>query len=405
MTDTGLPPFNPVDPEFQRDPYPVYALYRASDPVHLGLAPIPSLPRCHYVFRYADVAAVLRDNRFGRERLRAGQSTPSVTTVIRRVARQMLLFADPPRHDRLRRVMEVAFSPELHARARTRAGEIAPILLDMALSQGAPDLVTGFAIPFPVLVMSEVLGVPAEDRVRIKRWSTDIVAVTDLRSTDAALARASRAAAEVVEYLGELLRDRRRSARDDLLSRLITARANGDRLSDEEILANGLLFLAAGHETTVGLISYGLKALFDHPDQAARLVGHPERVGPAVEELLRYVSPVQMTFRVAHERVALRGATIEPGEAVALVIGSANRDPEEFTDPERLDVERGARRHLAFGGGPHTCLGSTLARAEARAAFETLAPHLGSLSYDREKITRSDNFVFRALATLPVRVI
>ncbi len=404
MTDAGLPPFNPVDPEFQGDPYPVYARYRSSDPVHLGLAPIPSLPRCHYVFRYADVAAVLRDNRFGRERLRAGTMAPSVTTVIRKVARQMLLFADPPRHDRLRRVVEAAFSPELHARARRRADEIAPVLLDMALSQGTPDLVTGFAIPFPVLVMSEVLGIPAEERARIKRWSTDIVAVTDLRATDAALERASRAAAEVVEYLAALVRDRRRSPRDDLLSRLIAARVNGDALSDEEILANGLLILAAGHETTVGLISYGAKALLDHPDEAARLDGHPELVGRAVEELLRYVSPVQMTFRVARDRVELGGATIQPGEAVALVIGSANRDPEEFTDPDRLDVGRGARRHLAFGAGPHTCLGSTLARAEARAAFQALAPELGSLSYDPRSVTRSDNFLFRALATLHVRV-
>lgn len=399
-----LLPFNPVDPSFQADPFPVYATYRESDPVHLGMAPIPSMPRCHYVFRYTDVAAVLRDARFGRERLRAGRAAPAVTTVIRKVARQMLLFADPPRHDRMRRVMEAAFSPELHARARRRADEIAPVLLDMALADAAPDLVSGFAMPFPVLVMSEVLGVPAEERARIKRWSADIVAITDLRSSDEALARASHATEEAVEYLASLIRERRLVPRDDVLSRMITVRVEGDQLTDEEVLANGVLFLAAGHETTVGLISYGIKALLDHPGEAARLEANPELVPRAVEELLRYVSPVQMTFRVAHERVELSGKVIEPGEGVALVLGSANRDPTEFADPDRLDIGRSARRHLAFGGGPHHCLGSTLARAEARAAFQTIAPMLESLAYDSNRVSRTENFLFRALASLPVRV-
>ena len=215
--EVALARFDPLSPTFQRDPYPVYARYRAGDPVHLGKPPIPSMPRCHYLFRYEHVAAVLRDDRFGRERLREGRGTPvalpSASTVIRRVARKMLLFADPPRHDRLRRLIDLAFNAELQAVAKERAEEIAPLLLAEALAHDTPDLVTEFAVPLPVLVMSEVLGVPREDRLRIKRWSSDIVAITDLRSSPDHLERASRATAEVAEYLRTEIRARRRPRR------------------------------------------------------------------------------------------------------------------------------------------------------------------------------------------------
>jgi len=404
MNTGALPPFNPVDPAFQADPYPVYARYREEDPVHLGVPPIPSMPRCHYVFRYADVSAVLKDERFGRERLRVGSREPAVATAIRRSARNMLLFADPPRHDRLRALMEAAFSPELHAFARRRAEELAPVLLDMALAEEEPDLVQGFAIPFPVLVMSEVLGIPAEERTKVKRWSADIVAITDLRSSADALVRATRATGEVVEYLSALLRERRRSPREDVLSRMISARVDGQALSDEEILANGVLFLAAGHETTVGLIGYGTQALLDHREETAKFASGEVAVTHVVEELLRYTSPVQMTFRIAHEAVAIGDAPVEPGDAVALVIGAANRDPAEFPEAGTLRLARGARRHLAFGGGTHHCLGSTVARAEARAAFRALAPVLGQLSYEPSRLARTDNFLFRALSAFPVAV-
>jgi cytochrome P450 len=316
----------------------------------------------------------------------------------------MLLFADPPRHDRLRQLLESSFSPELHAFAIRRAEDLAPVLLDMALAEEAPDLVQGFAVPFPVLVMSEVLGIPAEERTRVKRWSTDIVAITDLRSSPDALARAMRATGEVAEYLGGLLRERRRSPREDILSRMISAHVDGQALSDEEIMANGILFLAAGHETTVGLLGYGTQALLDHRDEAARFASGEIPVTHVVEELLRYTSPVQMTFRIAHERVEFQGSTIEAGDAVALVIGSANRDPAEFPEAGSLRLGRGARRHLAFGAGAHHCLGSTVARAEARAAFRALAPLLGQMSYERSELRRTDNFLFRALSALPVRV-
>lgn len=404
MSDTPLARFDPTDPAFRADPYPTYRRYRAADPVHLGVPPIPSMPRCHYVFRHADVAALLRDARLGRARLRAGAARPDASTVIRKVARQMLLFTDPPRHARIRALMEAAFSPELHARARLRAEALAPVLLEMALAEESPDLVSGFAVPLPVLVMSEVLGIPEQDRPLVKRWSADIVAITDLRSSGAALARASRATAEVADYLAQLIRDRRRAPGECVLSRLITSRVEGEALSDDEILANAILFLAAGHETTVGLISEGILALLEHPDEAARLASDLALATKAVEELLRYTSPVQITFRVAHEALTVRDHAIAPGDAVALVLASANRDPDEFTLPERLQLTRATRRHLSFGSGAHHCLGSTVARVEAKAAFTAAAPLLAGMTYDLATVTRSGNFVFRALDALPVRM-
>ncbi len=404
MSDAQLPRFDPTDPAFRADPYPTYRRYRAADPVHLGVPPIPTMPRCHYVFRHADVAALLRDPRLGRARLRAGAGRPDASTVIRKVARQMLLFTDPPRHERMRALMESAFSPELHARARLRAEALAPVLLEMALAEESPDLVSGFAVPLPVLVMSDVLGIPEEDRPLVKRWSTDIVAITDLRSSGAALARASRATEEVADYLSQLIRDRRRAPRECVLSRLITSRVDGEALTDDEILANAILFLAAGHETTVGLISEGLLALLEHPDEAARLADDLSLATKAVEELLRYTSPVQITFRVAHEALEVRDHAIAPGDAVALVLASANRDPDEFALPESLQLTRATRRHLSFGLGAHHCLGSTVARVEAKAAFTAAAPLLAGMSHDPAAVTRSGNFVFRALDTLPVRM-
>lgn len=403
----GLPRFDPLSPGFRVDPYETYARYRVAEPVHFGLPPIASMPRCHYLFRYADVAAVLRDGRFGRQRLRDDRGEPTVlpgaSTVIRRVVRRMLLFADPPRHNRLRGLVEAAFSPELHALARQRAEQIAPALLAEALSEPRPDLISGFAVPLPVLVMSEVLGVHPEDRLRIKRWSSDIVAITDLRPSKESVNRASRATAELAEYLRAELRARRRAPREDLLTRLITARVDGSALSDDEILANAVLLLAAGHETTVGLIGNGLKALMDHPSEALRLRSDPELVGRAVEELLRFDSPVQMTFRVAQDDANIGGVRIRRGEAVALVIGSANRDPEAFQAPDVLDLGRRNGRHLAFAAGPHLCLGADVARFEARAAFAAAAPHLGSIRYEPEQAVRTGNVLFRALASLPVR--
>lgn len=362
------------------------------------------MPRCHYVFRYTEVQATLRDARFGRERVRVGGMSPAFNTVIRRVARQMLLFADPPRHGRLRRVVTAAMSAELQARAVRRAAEFAPVLLEMTLAEDEPDIIQGFAGPLPVMVMADLLGFPTDHHGRVKAWSTDIAAITDLRPTDKAVERSSRATMEAAEYLQALVDERRRHPQDDVLSRLIAARVDGERLSDGEILANALLLLVAGHETTVGLVGYAVKELLDQPGVAAAMDASDAGVTLAVEELLRYVSPVQMTFRVAHEPVEVAGVRIEPGDSVGLVLGSANRDPAEFVDPERLDLARAARRHVAFGAGPHHCVGSTLARAEARAALQAIVPVLPSLSYDPAQLKRSDNFLFRALASMPVTV-
>lgn len=403
----GLEPFDPFNDEFREDPYPVYARYRERDPVQLGAPPMPSLPTCWYVFRHQDVWRALQDDRLGRERVRAerGQRTPlpRASTVIRRVVRRMVLFADPPRHDRLRGAMEQAWPPALDRLIEERAAELADRLFAIECRRRRPDLASGVCTPLPVLVMAEVLGVPPRDRLRLKRWSHDIVALTDVHENPEVVEPAGRATAEVVEYLRDLLATRRRVPTDDLLGRMVSV-GEEEGLDPEEVLANAVLLLAAGHETTIGLLGNGLLALLQRPHVAGHLARNPGEVPRAVEEMVRYESPVQMTFRHAHEDLDIGGVTVRRGEAVALVLGSANRDGAVFEDPDEFRPDRRPNPHVGFGSGRHTCYGAALARLEAQVTFRTLLPRLAGVALDARPVKRSDNFLFRALTSLPVQV-
>lgn len=403
-----LAAFDPFASAFRADPYPRYADFRLVDPVHRGIAPMPSMPRCWYLFRYRDISAALQDDRFGRGRVgpEGGShegGVPSASTVIRRVARRMVLFADPPRHERLRRALEAAWSPDLSKRVAERTGGLARELLDDLLQRPDGDLVGEFCLPLPVLVMSEALGVPASDRLRIRRWASLIVALTDIHEDEAALQDAARATAEVVEYLRDLLARRRKAPGTDLLSGMVAQSGGPDGLSDDEILANAVLLLAAGHETTVGLLGNGFKALLERRDLVRSLARRPALVGRAVEEMLRYDSPIQMTFRLAQSEVTIGDRTVARGEAVALILGAANRDPSVFPDPDDFRPERAPNAHVAFGGGRHTCYGAGLARREARAALAIALPHLHRIHL-AEGAEHSPNFLFRSLRRLPVTV-
>ncbi|MCH7564634.1 MAG: cytochrome P450 [Gemmatimonadetes bacterium] len=402
---TALPPFDPFSRDFRANPYPAYARYREADPVNLGVAPIPSLPRCWYVFRHKDVFDALKDDRLGRERVPTGRCVgaelPTTATVIRRVARRMVLFADPPRHHRLRAALDQAWSADLYTRAEARATELAEEMMEEAFQQERFDLMGSLCLPLPVLVIADVLGIPPEDRLRLKRWSHDIVTLSDLHQDRESLVRAGRATAEIVEYLRDVIERRRKRPTDDLLGRMIDV-AGEVGLDDEEVLANAVLLLVAGHETTVGLLGNGLLALLERPEEAERLRADRELIPKAVEEMLRYDSPVQMTFRLAHEDLEIGGVGVRRGDGVALILGAANRDPEVFDRPRRLDPARSPNPHLAFGGGFHTCYGSGLARREARVVFEVMLPKLGRLRLSKEPAVRSAQFIFRVLKTLPV---
>src|SRR5690606_17796033 len=283
-----------------------------------------------------------------------------------------MLFRDPPDHTRLRRLVNKAFTPRAVESVVPRVKDIALELLQPGLKDGGMDLIEAFAFPLPVIVIAEMLGVPPQDRTKFRSWSNAMAAALDSYWTEEIFQRASQATGEIWEYLTHIIEERRKNLGADLLSALINARENDDRLSEDELVAMAILLLVAGHETTVNLVGNGTLALLQHPDQMELLRREPRRAPQAVEELLRYDAPVQMTSRFAATDVPLGGHVIRKGDNVVAVIGAANRDPEVNPNPDRLDITRTEIHHLGFGGGIHYCVGAPLARREAQIALTTL---------------------------------
>jgi Cytochrome P450 len=352
----------------RRNPFAGYAVARR-------LAPVLHLRRLGLwmVFDAESVNRVLRDPETFSSRAAPPGGSPL----------DWLIFQDPPRHSRLRGIISRTFTPRAVAALEPRIGELARELLDTACKNGELDLVTDFASPLPVLVMMELLGMPVADRPDLIRWADATLHLGDTLLGGERAARASRIYRSAVEemrpYLDRLVAERREAPRDDLLTRLVEAEVDGARLSKEEILSFFQLLLLAGTETSMNLISNTIVCLLDHPHQLARLRAAPERLPRAIEEVLRFRSPVQMVFRSTTRAVALHNKTIPAGALVVVVIGSANRDPKMFSDPARFDIDREPSPHLAFGHGIHYCIGAALARLEARVAIDvllTVAPKL-----------------------------
>jgi cytochrome P450 len=294
------------------------------------------------------------------------------------------------------------------AQLRTSIQQLTDDLLSeaelQAREEGAVDLMATFAYPLPVAVICALLGVPREDYVQFHDWSDAIARALDLTDEAAVYDRAAVAATALTDYLDGLLAKRRAEPQNDLISALVGLELEGDKLTKAELFATCALLLIAGHETTVNLIGNGTLALLRHPDQWRALQANPELAGVAVEELLRYDSPVQMTARVAQATFEYHGHTIRRGQEVAFLLGAANRDPARFPNPDRLDLSRGDSRHLSFGGGIHYCLGAPLARMEGEIAFGTLARRMPTLRLAADEVTYRDNFLLRGLRALPVRV-
>jgi cytochrome P450 len=391
--------FNPMDPEFLADPYPTYHRLRAEDPVHRS-------PLGFWVLtRYEDVAAVLRDPRFIKEPLAALVAARFGAEVPRGVGLSML-DRDPPDHTRLRSLVSKAFTPRVVEGLRPRIQKIVDGLIARAEAAGSMDLIEEFAYPIPVNVICEMLGVPVEDHERFKGWSLDIARGLDSiwLPPDSEIPRRSAAARHAIsDYFRELIGQRRAAPRGDLLSALIAAEEAGDKLNEEELLATCILILIAGHETTVNLIGNGVLALLRHPAELSRLRATPGLVTTAVEELLRYDGPVQRTARVASDDATIGGHTIHKGEMVMPFIGAADRDPAQFSEPDRLDLSRADNRHIAFGWGIHFCLGAPLARVEGQIAIETLVRRLPRLELVTETIEYRQSLTLRGLKELPVK--
>ena len=387
--------FNPLDPEFIADPYPRYRRLREEDPVHQS-------PMGFWVLtRYDDVAGMLRDPRFGRkgfDRLLAARFGDAGFDM-------SMLFRDPPDHTRLRTLVSKAFTPRAVEQMRDHIGRIVEGLLDAVQPAGRMDLIGDFAYPLPVIVICEMLGVPDDERERFRDWTVHIARALDaiaLPTEPGVVERGLAARHALADYFRGLIAERRRQPRADLLSELIAAEEQGDRLTEGELMATILLLFVAGHETTVNLIGNGTLALLRNPDQLRRLRADLSLLPGAVEELLRYEGPVQRTGRTCSTEVQIGGRTIPENSAVLGIIGAANRDPAVFSDPDRLDVTRGENRHLAFGWGIHFCLGASLARLEAQIAFGALLRRLPGLALATSTPEWRLASALRGLVALPV---
>jgi cytochrome P450 len=387
--------FDPRSPAFRADPYSSYDALREAAPVFYWDA-----WDIWFLSRYDDCSTLLRDARLGRGDF--GFEAPPEQRALFEMEGHWMLLKNPPDHTRLRGLVHKAFTPRIVEQMRDRIQAITDGLLDRMLAHGRTDIVSDLAYPLPVTVIAELLGIPTQDHEQFHAWSDQLARSLDLTDDPEVYNRASSAAVALTDYLRETIARRRRQPQDDLLSALFAAEDGGGRLTEDELYATCALLLVAGHETTVNLIGNGTLALLRHPDQLARLRAEPALIRPAVEELLRYDSPVQLTGRMVLADMEVRGQKLRAGQQVVFLFGAANHDPARFADPHTLDIAREPNQHLAFGGGIHYCLGAPLARLEAQIAFNTLLRRMPNLALEPEPPVYRDNLTLRGLRALPV---
>lgn len=389
------------EPAHRANPYPLYHRYRTDHPRHRS-------PEGIWTFtRYRDILAVLRDDRFSADprnatALEALADPDAEPSPIRNVAGRVLLFTDPPDHTRMRTLVNKAFTPRTVERLRAHIQELVDELLDGVHGEEM-DVIADFAYPLPALVICELMGVPVEDRDTFRGWSGDVAPILDPVTPPEVLQRAMETLGQFGLYFMQLIEERRRQPRDDFLSALIAAESNEERLTLEELLGLCVLIFIAGHETTQNLIGNGLLALLRNPHQLQLLRAEPSLIRNAVEELLRYDSPVQLTARSALTDVDINDAHVGRGEEVIVLLGAGNRDPEVFDDPDRLDLTREKTQVVSFGGGAHFCLGAGLARLEGEIAFPALLKRFPALELASGDPEFRGTFTLRGLKSLPVR--
>jgi len=380
-----------ADPATIPDPYPLLASLREA-------SPFTDFGGALAVFgRYEDCSRILRDPRASSER---GASILAARRPEQERRRRSFLLLDPPDHTRLRRLVSKAFTARVIATLEPRISQVTDELLTAARADGVRELelVSQVAYPLPVRIICEMLGVPPADHARFASWSASLVhslqpSFGTLDETE--LLAADEAGREFGEYFVELIAARRSTPGDDLLTKLIRAEDEGDRLTVEELIATAILLLVAGHETTVGLISNAMLALLRHPDQFAAVVADPALASAAVEETLRYDAPVQLTGRVAKSEMAFGEVTVPEGAVLLMLLAATGRDPAVFTDPDTFDIRRGMKEHLAFAAGPHFCLGAPLARLEATIALRKIAARVIAPELDEDRLAYKPNWNLR----------
>ena len=393
--------FKPFDPQFRRNPFPIYARGRRESPVMLHAdLPIAS------VFGYDDIVEILKDP----ETWSSVFPVP-VELETRRDLPRSMLAQDPPEHTRLRSLVSQAFTPRMISRLEPRIEKIAQELVGAAVQRREVDLVDALTHPLPMVVIAEIIGIPLEDREHFKKWSEALIATLGVGLMQGApSSRSIEAQVGVIEemrsYFSQLVARRRAEPRNDLLSGLVAAELEGSKLTFNEMLQMLILLLVAGNETTTTLIGNAVIELLEHPEQLAQLRRQPELISGAIDEVLRFASPVQFDPRRATRSVELRGCKIEEGRVVICWLGSANRDETVFEEPDRFQLTRPSNRHLAFGFGPHYCLGANLARLEAQTALRVLLERTESIRrLDDEPLPLHPSPVFRGFTKLPLELV
>jgi cytochrome P450 len=404
MLRDALAAFQPQEIGFIADPYPVYDELRRAGRIHYDERTDHWL-----ITRHADVNALLRDRRFGRSYLHLATHEemghppdPPLQAPFWHVVRNGMLDREPPDHTRLRSLVSKAFTPRRVAEMRDTIQGIVHGLVDEGLARGEFDLLATVLEPLPVTVIAELLGIPEADRHLLRPWSAEICLMYELNPSEDYARRAAQASVEFGDYLAELSRARRENPGSDLISGLTQVVVEGDRLTEDELVGTCVLLLNAGHEASVNGSGNGWWALFRNPGELARLRADPSILPTAVEELLRYDTPLQLFERWVLEDSEVCGVQVPRGAELGLMFGSSNRDPEVFADPDRLDLGRDPNPHISFGAGIHFCLGAPLARLEMQIAFETILRRMPRLELVREPEWKP-TYIIRGLQSLPVR--
>lgn len=389
-----------LDQEVLANPYPLYHQLRAEDPVHWD-------PFLHawVVTRYVDVITVFQHfsaNRTPTPEQLTALGLSSLTPLAQVMVRQML-FLDPPAHGRVRGLASKAFTPRRVEVLRSHIQDITNSLLDAVQDKGSMDVIADLAYPLPAIVTAEMLGVSTSDWRQLTVWSADFAQVLgNFQHNPERAPQVIRSLQAMIAYFRAAIEDHREHPRDDLINALLTAEVDGDCLTEDEVIANTIVTMVGGQETTTNLIGNGILSLLRHTDQLEKLKSNLSLVPSAVEELLRYESPSQQTARLAPEDVELGGKHIQKRQAVIAVMGAANRDPERFPDPDRLDICRQDNRHVAFAWACHFCFGAPLARIEGQIAFETVLRRMPNLKLNTDKVSWRENLGLRGLIRLPV---
>ncbi len=392
------------DPQVRANPYPIYAQLRAESPVVWN-------GQAWMISRYNDIIGLLTDERVSSARAESifkvlPEDIQQELQPLRHVLGSRMLLTDPPTHTRLRNLVTKAFSARMVRDKRPRIQELCNRFIDQVISHGEMDVVKDLAVPLPGWVIADMLGVLPEDQPSFTRWSRDQVRVYDRPGTSGEripiMRQGQASMLEMKAYLEDVIEQRRREPRNDLITMLVSAEEEGDRLSLDELVIMIIALLVGGNNSTAHLIGNAVLTLARHPDALEQLRANPGLITTALEEVLRFESPVQATSRVARDAIEIGGQIIEPGQNISLLFGSANRDEEQFPEPDRLDIARKPNRHLTFAHGPHFCLGAAIARAEAQLAVQTVVQRCVNLRLQAAEADWLEGFSFRGLKSLPV---